>query len=176
MAHGFGYLKHWKNSNHMKIVLLLLIFSKTAAAIEKGGFVCVEPRSQAPFVVTGTLSENSKLGLDELIIERVKQSQNGEAEKTLWLEKAHGVIADANAHSDSWAWKNSTAYKIDAGGKLSEAVFYLPPEMRKNQPIFRDFESVVRSRLKVKLKSGELYDLRLECSRSSKPKSLDSFL
>lgn len=149
--------------------------TESAFAIENSSFVCVEPRSAQPFVVRGTLPISSKSALDDLVIERIS-AEDGHVGKTLWQEKAHEVNAAPDAHADSWVWKSSTPYKIDEGGKLSSAVFYLPPEMLKNKPFLKDVVSIVRSRLKVKLKSGELYDLRLECSRAFQQKTLDSFL
>jgi hypothetical protein len=146
------------------MTLLLATFSVNGLAtskVDEGAFFCVQPRAKSFFVVRGVLADDQ--ALDTLTIRRLEtQAQDGLRQKTIWEESVAPLSPDPTYSSISSYWSESSPYRIEDQGKIAEATLFLPQDLL-GEP---EPASVTRSRLKIRMKTGEVMDVRLHCART----------
>lgn len=143
-------------------LLILAVFSVNGFATSKvdaGSFVCVQPRGKNFFVVRGVLSQKERL--DSLTIRRMESQTQGLSQKTLWENSSASISLDPSSKSISPYWKESSPYKVENLGQIGEATLFLPQELNATSGA-----SVSRSRMKIRMKTGESLDIRLQCART----------
>ena len=143
-------------------LLILAAFSMNGLATSKvdiGSFVCVQSRAKNFFVVRGVMSKDERL--DSLTIRRMESQAQGQSQKTLWENSAAPLGSDPSLKSISPYWRESSPYKIKDLGQIGEATLFLPQELRATTGA-----AVSRSRMKIRMKTGESLDIRMQCART----------
>jgi hypothetical protein len=121
-------------------------------------FVCVQPRSAMPFVVRAKF--NTPDELEDLVIKRI-ETKKGRVTKMIWEEDAGDVDLDMRYQATASQWKTAMPFRVQDEGEVQEAILYVPTQM--SAP---DAPSILRTRMKIKLKQGGDLDLRLQCART----------